>query len=184
MLHTAKEHYYSTIAIIRDYANDQRVLFQTVAKLLQRNSDKRYPSANSDSELADAFSDYFVTKIHGVRQEVLGKKNWSCNSHGEIDEVICTSSFDSFSMLAEEDVVNLINGATIKSCSLDPVPAVIMRRRYLTLVPVFQRIINLSLFLGEMPEDLKIAILSPLLRKYNNDCKSFTNFRPVSNLKF
>ena len=73
MLHTAKEHYYSTI--IRDNTNDQRVLFQTVAKLLERNSDKRYPSANSDSELADAFSDYFVTKIDGVRQEVLGKKN-------------------------------------------------------------------------------------------------------------
>ena len=138
MLHTAKEHYYSTIAIIRDNANDQ-ILFQTVAKLFQRNSDKRYPSANSDSELADAFSDYFVTKIHGVRQEVLGKKNLLCNSHGEIDEVICTSSFDSFSMLTE-DVVNLINGTTIKSCSLNPVPAVIMRKCYLTLVPVFQEL--------------------------------------------
>lgn len=61
----------------------------------------------------------------------------SGSSFGEIDEVICTSSFDSFPMLTEEDVVNLINDTTIKSCSLDPVPAVIMRRCYLTLVPVF-----------------------------------------------
>ena len=111
-LHTAKEHYYSTI--IRDNANDQRVLFQTVAKLLEKNSDRRYPSANSDSELANAFSDYFFTKIDGVRQEVLGKKNMSSSSFGEIHEVICTWSFDSFSMLTEEDVVNLINDTLIK----------------------------------------------------------------------
>ena len=86
-----KKHYHSTI--IRDNANDQRVLIQTVAKLLERNSDKRYPSANSDSELADAFSNYFVTKIDRIRQEVLGTKNLSGSSLGEIDEVMCTSSF-------------------------------------------------------------------------------------------
>ena len=59
-----------------------------------------------------------------------------------------------------EDVVNLINDTAIKSCSLDPVPAVIMRRCYLTLVPVFQRIINLSLSLGEMPEDCEAITLA------------------------
>ena len=80
------------------------------------------------------------------------------------------------------NVVNLINDTTIKPCSLDPVPAVSMRKCF--LVPVFQRIINLSLSLREMPEDLKIAMLSPVLKRYNNDCESFTNFRPVSNLKF
>ena len=137
MLHTAKEHYYSTI--ISDNANDQRVLFQTVAKLLEKNSDRRYPSANSDSELADAFSDYFFTKIDGVRQEVLGKKNMSCRPFGEIDEVICTSSFDSFFMLTAEDVVNLINDNTIKSCSHDPVPCLKSATLIAKVLPIFDQ---------------------------------------------
>ena len=35
-----------------------------------------------------------------------------------------------------------------------------------------------------MPEDLKITSLRPLLKKPNADCEQFSNFRPVSNLKF
>ena len=35
-----------------------------------------------------------------------------------------------------------------------------------------------------MPDDLKIASLRPLLKKPNADCEQFSNFRPVSNLKF
>ncbi|CAB3985712.1 Hypothetical predicted protein [Paramuricea clavata] len=167
MLHKARDEYYSTI--IRDNAHDQKVLFQTVEKLLQKSSDRRYPLANSDRVLADAFADYFVTKIDGVRQDVLARKNMAGNSPGEIDEVTCTSNFSSFDMLTEEDVVNLIGETTIKSCSLDPVAAIIMKKCYMTLVPLFRRIINLSLSLGTMPEDLKIAILSPLLKKSNID---------------
>ena len=46
------------------------------------------------------------------------------------------------------------------------------------------RIINLSLATGEMPEDLKCAMLRPLLKKPTADHKVFANFRPVSNLKY
>ena len=35
-----------------------------------------------------------------------------------------------------------------------------------------------------MPEDLKNASLRPILKKPNADCEQFSNFRPVSNLKF
>ena len=77
-----------------------------------------------------------------------------------------------------------IRGSTIKACKLDPLPATIMRSCYSTLVPVFKTVINLSLSTGSMLEDLKIASLRPLLKKPNADCEQFSNFRPVSNLKF
>ena len=35
-----------------------------------------------------------------------------------------------------------------------------------------------------MPEDLKCAMLRPLLKKPTADHKVFANFRPVSNLKY
>ena len=45
-------------------------------------------------------------------------------------------------------------------------------------------LISLSLATGEMPEDLKCAILRPLLKKPTADHKVFANFRPVSNFKY
>ena len=44
--------------------------------------------------------------------------------------------------------------------------------------------VNLSLTTGFMPDALKIASLSPALKKPTDDLKQFTNFRPISNLKF
>ena len=59
-----------------------------------------------------------------------------------------------------------------------------MRSCHSALVTVFKTVINLSLSTGSIPEDLKIASLRPLLKKSNADCEQFSNFRPVSNLKF
>ena len=59
-----------------------------------------------------------------------------------------------------------------------------MRSCHSALVTAFRTVINLSLSTGSIPEDLKIASLRPLLKKPNADCEQFSNFRPVSNLKF
>ena len=45
------------------------------------------------------------------------------------------------------------------------------------------RIINLSLSIGVVPDALKVAILSPTLKKSHADFEQFQNFRPISNLK-
>ena len=59
-----------------------------------------------------------------------------------------------------------------------------MRSCHSALVTAFKTVISLSLSTGSIPEDLKIASLRPLLKKSNADCEQFSNFRPVSNLKF
>ena len=70
------------------------------------------------------------------------------------------------------------------ACALDPLPASIMRKCYSSLVPIVRRVINLSLSSGLLPKELKVALLSPILKKLNADFEQFSNFRPVSNLKF
>ena len=45
-------------------------------------------------------------------------------------------------MTTDENVPGLIRGS-IKACTLDPLPASIMRKFYSSLVPVFRRVINL-----------------------------------------
>ena len=51
-------------------------------------------------------------------------------------------------------------------------------------MPALKNIINLSLTIGEMPRNLKTAMVKSLLKKSNSDPGEFVNFRPVSNLKF
>ena len=57
--------------IITENSTDQRVLFNTVSKLLQKQSTARYPSSCSDA-LANSFADYFIDKIdriHATKRE-------------------------------------------------------------------------------------------------------------------
>ena len=177
MLYKAKEQHYS--AVIQENAHDSKLLFRTVDKLLQKSIDKRYPSANSDLELANAFADFFSAKLVRIRDELLVRKE----QLGErtMEDFECTSCFNEFTMVTDEDVLGLIRGSTIKACALDPLPASIMRKCYSSLVPIFRRAINLSLSSGLLPKELKVALLSPILKKLNADLEQFSNFRPVSN---
>ena len=54
----------------------------------------------------------------------------------------------------------------------------------MSVSPLQGRVINLSLSSGLLPKELKVALLSPILKKLNADFEQFSNFRPVSNLKF
>ena len=180
MLYKAKEQHYS--AVIQDNVHNSKLLFRTVDKLLQRNKDKRYPSANSDQELANAFADFFSAKIVRIRDELLIRKEFL--GERTMEDFECTSCFSEFEMITDEDVLRLTRDSTIKACALDPLPVSIMRQCYSSLVPVFRRVINLSLSSGLLPKELKVALLLPLLKKLNADFEQFSNFRPVSNLKF
>ena len=58
MLCKAKEQHLATV--IQDNVHDIELLFCTVDKLLSRNIDKKYPSANSDQEFANALANFFI----------------------------------------------------------------------------------------------------------------------------
>ena len=152
--------------------------------LLYRNSDACYPTAKSDTDLACAFADFFMQKIDRLRNEI-GRSATELTTISET--VQCFSGemkLQSFKSLTNNEVLRLIKSGTIKSCSLDPLPTSIMTKCCHTLLPMLTRIIHLSLATGEMPEDLKCAMLRPLLKKPTADHKVFANFRPVSNLKY
>ena len=183
MLYKAKEFYYSSV--IQDNAHDTRLLFRSIDKLLQRQTERHYPSADNDKQLqlANAFADFFTAKTERIREELVLRKNRLVHSPS-LAKPICLSWLSEFDLVTDEDVLKLIRSSTIKACKLDPLPATIKRSCYSALVPVFKTIINLSLSTGSIPEDLKIASLQSLLKKPNADGEQFYNFRPVSNLKF
>ena len=98
-----------------------------------------------------------------------------------MEDFECTSCFSPCEMATNEDILGLVRGSTTKACALDSLPVSIMRQCYSSLVPVFRRVINLSLSSGLLPKELKVVLLLRLLKKFNSDFEQFSNFRPMSN---
>ena len=171
---------------IEENCTDLRKLIKSVNMLLNRNWDACYPTAKSDTVLAGAFADFFIQKIDRVRSEIaVGRSAIESTTISEAVQCFsCETKLQPFKSLTNNEVFKLIKSGTIKSCSLDPLSASIMAKCCHALLPMLARIINLSLATGEMPEDLKCAMLRPLLKKPTADNKVFANFRPVSNLKY
>ena len=85
--------------------------------------------------------------------------------------------------LSEEEVYNIIIKSSNATCSLDPIPTWLLKLCARELTPVIMKMINLSLSEGHVPDSWKVAILTPILKRYGLDLV-FENFRPVSNLSF
>ncbi len=81
------------------------------------------------------------------------------------------------------EVTEMVFKSPNKFCELDPLPTWIIRDCIEEVLPLLTKIVNLSRTCGEMPDDLKLAIIKPLLKKLGLDLVK-KNYRPVSNLSF
>ena len=86
--------------------------------------------------------------------------------------------------MTEDQVKSLINSCRLKTCILDPLPASIMKDCMDVLLPVLTKMINISIETANVPVQLKEAMIRPKLRKESLDHKVYSNFRPISILKF
>ncbi|KXJ18896.1 putative RNA-directed DNA polymerase from transposon X-element [Exaiptasia diaphana] len=103
----------------------------------------------------------------------LGKKDW--------EKTIVVKRHDERS--SEADVRDIISSSSNASCQLDPIPTWLLKKCIDVLAPIITRMINLSLVSGSVPENWKVALISPLLKKPGLELV-YQNFRPVSNLPF
>ncbi len=181
LLNEGKSEFYSNQII--ENSNDKRRLFQITKKILNANPDTRLPDV---SNVADSFCNYFVDKIVRIRSDIKS----SSDSLADLDIIkneifkINGVSLDYFSPTTTEEVRKVINSMSTATCELDPIPTNILKSCCDELLPVITDIVNLSLKSGQVPSDLKRAIIKPLLKKNNLDHNDMKNFRPVANLGF
>ncbi|CAB4004350.1 Hypothetical predicted protein [Paramuricea clavata] len=182
LIDSSKSAYYTDL--INNGSSDQKTLFKTVSNLLHTNTIIRYPSSPDPMSLANSFSDFFTQKIVKIRSDIEDEL-LSKNIENPIpDADSCPYEFHTFREVGKDEVLHLIQRIATKSCSLDPLPVVMLNHCFKDILPVVARIINLSLESGTMPDSLKIAVVQPLLKKYNLSYEEFCSFRPISNLKF
>ena len=88
-----------------------------------------------------------------------------------------------FVAVSEESVRKILIKAPIKSCELDPLPALVLRKCEDVFIRIITLIVNRSFEEGVMPTDFKLAVLIPLLKKIGLE-RLKKNFRPISNLPY
>ena len=83
-----------------------------------------------------------------------------------------------FTPIDLEYTKELLQKTLPKSCELDPIPTLLIKMHSDAIADKITQIINTSLAEGTVSDNLKEAILHPLLKKSNLDVMTFKNYHP------
>jgi hypothetical protein len=182
LLQDTRRDYYA--AKIND-SSDPKALFKTANRLLHRAGPSPLPSHSSSKELADKFANLFSDKIEKIRCDIIELQPQQMPESVSSQTVSHPAILlDTFRPATEEEVRKLILASASKSCPLDPIPTSLLKDNLNVLLPSITKVINLSLASGVVPNELKDALVMPLLKKASLDPDNLKNFRPVSNLSY
>ena len=123
LIDNRKSLYYTSI--IQENASDQKVLFETVNKLLQKKTVRHYPSAQDNDILAIRFADFFHEKISNIHQS-LSARLWTADETPYPPETHPVLLHD-FRVVSLEEARGFASKSSCKSCNLDQLQALIVK---------------------------------------------------------
>jgi hypothetical protein len=180
MINSSKRAYYNNKLL----SADCKETFKVINGLMSYNPGCPLPPASSEIELCDKFVNFFHEKVRLIVQN-LG----SASSTSPVDNDILPQDFPflrEFQAQTAADITKVIKNLATKSCSLDSIATSILKEKKVlqVLLPFIMNVVNLSLSSGTFPEKLKLAHVSPYLKKNGLDVNVLNNYRPVSNIPF
>ncbi len=179
MVKRAKSEFYTSL--VSESKNNPKALFKVLDGLLHRNQEMPLPPHDSAAGLASQFAEYFSGKIDKVRTELNDmQKEDGCELPEERKYHTILSEF---TPTTKDEIRQILMKAPTKSCNLDPMPTRLLKSCMDEVIPLLTKIVNLSFLTSIMPDSLKSAALTPLLKKAILELIE-KNYRPVSNLTF
>ena len=172
-------HFY---AKLKDAETDSKKMFSLLSTLLNRENRCDSLPDMIPQEAAKSFSRFFQEKIQTIRKEFNDDpldttENFASSVHS-------SDLLSSFYALSEDQILKLIRESKSTTATVDPAPTKLVLEFTDVLLPVFQKIVNLSLTSGTVPIAFKKAVVKPLIKKPNLDPEVLGNYRPVSNLPY
>jgi hypothetical protein len=80
--------------------------------------------------------------------------------------------------------IKIINTMSSATCDLDPIPTNLVKKCIQAFLPIITLIVNMSLNTANVPNDLKKALIIPIIKKLMLDPEILKNYRPISNVPF
>jgi hypothetical protein len=163
-------------------SKDQKDLYKQTKKLLHKSKPTVLPSHAAPAELANKFAGFFSEKISKIRANIEAKQTDlpPCPQY----LLPSLSHLTSLPLASEEEVKKLIMKSPSKSCALDPIPTWLLKSHMDAITLAITTIIRKSITSATVPDCLKEALVTLLLKKASLNKELFKNYRPVSNLSF
>ena len=161
-------------------ADNHKDVYSIANSLLFGPKVQKLPTHDSVQDLSEQFADYFIQKIVTIRNGLCQ----NINSDNQCDETDVIYILGPLNPATNEEISKIIRSSASKSCDLDPIPTWLLKLCLSELLPVITYIVNLSLSTSTVPYELKLALITPLLKKVLLDPEVWKNFRPVSNLTY
>ena len=152
-----------------------------VTAYLVRKKEQLFPPRFNNKELADTFNRFFITKISNIRTDLLGQDTQTSIAQPVNHSI--SNALVKFQPLSCDDVSKIILSSPAKTCDADPIPTGLLKSVLPAIIHLLTKLVNQSLQTGEFPDELKQALVTPLLKKPSLDL-IMKNYRPISNLPF
>jgi hypothetical protein len=104
--------------------------------------------------------------------------------HPATDTALDVPPLSSFVDETVLEIVAVIKECPSKSSSFDRIPTSLVKKFADFLAVLITDIVNMSLSLGVFPDEMKLAYVTPLLKKPSLYPDDLNNYRPVSLLSF
>lgn len=98
-----------------------------------------------------------------------------CSTHTR-RRLVCRCSTD--------EVFRILRTVPAKHCLLDPVLTWLVKKLAEDIIPVICHLCNISLECCRLPDDQKLAVVRPRLKKPTLDASELNSYHPISNLSF
>ena len=178
---TAKKQHY--INAIQENKDNIKNLYSITNKLLFWKEPLPLPDTDNPEKLAISFSEFFNEKIRKIMHVLAPESPSDINTSYIEKEPLTHRTMTNFSEINESTMRCIIQKSATKSCELDPLQTIFIRQHLTVLLPLTTRALNVSITMGKFPDNLKEAILWPLLNKLGLDHLP-QNYRPVLNLPY
>ena len=168
---------------INNSENSQKTLYATLNELTGQNEPPKYPDS-SDIRNANDFANFFVNKVHRIRENLRDVKITDLFPTGSSSYASNTPYLNSFELCTMSEISAIIKEHGLKCSFVDPTPASVLNTNIDIFLPLWSHLVNLSLSSGSIDGLLKQADIIPLLKESGLDHLIHGNFRPVSHLQF
>ena len=134
---------------VNELRGNTKGLYQLTTNLTGNKPSNPMPPGKSDAELADNFMNFFLNKIHKIRQQFMGTDAYS-------SEPSDTPRLRRFQPFTESQVKNIISSMQSKSCELDATPTHMLKRLIDKCLLDITKIVNISLMEGIFNDKWKV----------------------------
>ena len=155
---------------------DIKQTYNVINQLLDKNNEKILPSHSVEKSLANKFAKFYKEKIEGIRN------NLGSITPQLFDAPLHIVELSEFKPVGEEEVITAMKSLENKQTVMDPIPCKLMKMCQNELLPALLKLINSSFNLGLFPDDLKTAIVTPIIKSTRLDPELLNNYRPLSGL--